>query len=704
MTNKYERTIVTSALPYVNNVPHLGTTVCVISTDVYSRYLKSKGEEVISVCGTDEHGTTAEVKALEEGLTPKQLVDKYFKIHKKIYEWFNCEFDCFGRTSSKENKEVSIDIFNKLEKNNFIIENTLQQPFCNKCNKFLSDRYVEGTCPHCKYEEARGDQCESCGKLLNATELKNPKCKICNQTPIIKDTKHLFIDLPKIEPELKKWIKEQEKNWSENAKTLTNAWLKEGLKQRCITRDLKWGIKVPKEGYETKVFYSWFDAPIGYIGITKECRKDWKDLWHSPKKTRLVQFMGKDNIPFHTILFPAFLIGAKDNYTLLNGLSVNEYLNYETGKFSKSRGEGIFGDDAINSGIKADAFRYYILINRPETADTTFTWEDFQQKINNELVANLGNLVNRTVVFLNKFFEGTLPEGKIDPIFTQKIKQEYKKVETRLDNIQLKDALKQVMAISKIGNQYFQEKEPWKTKDPIALLTLANLTKDLAILIQPFLPKTAESIFRQLNINPQLWEDLGKDIIKPGHKINKHELLFKKLDDKEINEFKERFKGKKEENKKQTDEFILDLKVAKVIDVQDHPDADKLYVLQIDLGKEKRQIVAGMKPYYTKEKIKGKNIVVVTNLEPAKLRGELSQGMLLAGEDGKEVILVSAEKSSPGDQVSQGSKINKSQIKYDDFSKLKLVVKEKKVYADNEILKTEQEEITCDVKDGTKIR
>jgi methionyl-tRNA synthetase len=685
-----KRTIITSALPYVNNVPHLGTCVCVISADVYARYLKSKGEDVISVVGTDEHGTTAEVKALEEGLTPQQLVDKYFKIHKKIYEWFNCEFDCFGRTSSEENKEVAIDIFKKLDKNGFISKNTLQQPFCEKCDKFLSDRFVEGECPHCGYKEARGDQCESCGKLLNAVELKNPKCKVCSSKPIIKNTKHLFINLPKIEPELKKWISKVEDKWSENAKTMTKAWLREGLKERCITRDLKWGIKVPKEDYENKVFYSWFDAPIGYIGITHECKKDWHDLWHSPDKTNLVQFMGKDNIPFHTILFPAFCIGAKDNYTLLNEISVNEYLNYETGKFSKSRGEGVFGDDAIETGINADAFRYYILINRPETSDTIFTWDDFQQKINNELVANIGNLVNRTIVFVNKFFDGKL-EGKVDKGFISKLEKEYSEVEKSLDKTQLKDGLKQIMGISKLGNQYFQEKEPWKTKDQDALLTLANVVKDLAILIKPFLPKTSESIFRQLNIKELTWKNLGKEDIKAGHKIGKQELLFKKLEDKEVQEFKDKFKGK-------SLKFNLDLKVAKILEVEDHPEADKLYVLQIDLGSEKRQIVAGLRNYYSQKDLIGKNIVVVTNLEPVKLRGKKSNGMLLAGSNKEDVVLVSTS-LKPGDQVTYTDKVNTKQINFDEFMKVKIVIKNKKVLADNNVL----EGVSCDIKDGAKV-
>jgi methionyl-tRNA synthetase len=693
---KHKRTIITSALPYVNNVPHLGNVVCVISADVFARYLKSKGEDVISVCGTDEHGTTTEVKALEEGLTPRQLVDKYFKIHKEIYEWFNCEFDCFGRTSSDENKEVSIDIFKKLDKNGFIKENTLQQPFCNKCLKFLSDRYVEGTCPHCGYEEARGDQCESCGKLLNATELKNPKCKVCDSIPEIKDTKHLFIDLPKIEPELKKWMKKVESKWSDNAKTMTNAWIRDGLKERCITRDLKWGIPVPKKGYEKKVIYSWFDAPIGYIGITKECKKDWHDWWHTPDKTRLVQFMGKDNIPFHTILFPSFLIGTKDNYTVMTDINVNEYLNYETGKFSKSRGEGVFGDDAQNSGITADAFRYYIMVNRPESSDTTFTWSDFQSKINNELVANLANLVNRTIVFINKFFDGKLPDGQADMLFIDNLLPHYETVGKLMSDIQLKDALKEIFAISKKANQYFQEKEPWKTKDPLAMISLANVVKDLAILIEPFLPKTSSSMFKQLNISPKKWDNLGKIEIKQKHKLGKQEHLFSKLEDKQVEELKDQFKGK-------SSKFNLDLKVAKILSVEDHPEADKLLVLQVDLGAEKRQIVAGIKNYYSKKDLVGRNIVVVTNLEAVKLRGVESNGMLLAADDG-DVVLVSALKSKPGAQVSTGGEVNHDSIDYDTFSKVKLVIKKKKVLADGVILKTDTEDLSCDVKDGSKVR
>lgn len=709
MSKTSQKTIVTSALPYVNNVPHLGTLVCIISADVFSRYLKLKKEDVISVCGTDEHGTTAEVKALEEGLTPRQLVDKYFKIHKKIYEWFECSFDCFGRTSSEENKEITIDIFNKLDKNGYVKEETIEQSFCPKCSKFLADRFVEGKCPNCGYEHARGDQCENCGKLLNATELLDAKCKVCGSTPIIKESRHLFIDLPKLAPKLKTWIKKAEKNWSENAKTMTAAWLKEGLKPRCITRDLEWGIKVPKKGFENKVFYSWFDAPIGYIGITKESKKDWKKYWLDPK-TRLAQFMGKDNIPFHTILFPAFLIGTGESYALVSDLSVNEYLNYETGKFSKSRNEGVFGDNAVETGIPADVWRYYTIINRPEKTDTVFDWKDFQSKINNELVANLGNLVNRTIVFINNFFDGKIPKAELgasDKNFIKKAEKEEKKALELLDKIELKDALKQIMQISKLGNQYFQEKAPWKTKDAAALHVLANFVKDLAILIEPFMPASSASIKTQLNAEKSDLDDLGKLSLKGDHKIGKAELLFNKLEDKKLEEFKNKFSGKNEEKNKAQEEkiFPLNLKVAKIVEAKDHPNADKLVVLKIALGDEERQIVAGIRKHYSNDELENKRIIIVANLKPAVLRGIESKGMLLAADDGQNLRLLEATNSEPGDAVfAEGYKNNEKEITFDEFLKIKLSVKDKKVVFENKSLKTKEEELKVDVGDNAAVR
>ncbi|MBC8495764.1 methionine--tRNA ligase [archaeon] len=695
-----EKILVTSALPFVNNVPHLGNLVCVVSADVYTRFLRLKKTNVISILGTDEHGTTAEVKALEEGLTPKQLVDKYFKIHTEIYDWFECDYDCYGRSSSKHNHEIAQNIFLKLNKNGFIKQDILEQVYCDKCKKFLADRFVGGTCPHCNYEHARGDQCENCSKLLDAVELINPKCSVCGSKPVVKSTEHLFIDLPKLNPELKKWIKSTEKNWSENAKTMTNAWLKEGLKPRCMTRDLKWGIPVPLKGFEKKVFYSWFDAPIGYIGITAECKKDWKSWWHA-KDVKLVQFMGKDNIPFHTILFPAFLIGTRDNYTLLNSISVNEYLNYEGGQFSKSRHQGVFGSDAKNIGIPADVWRYYLMVNRPEKTDTHFVWEDFQEKLNNELVANIGNLVNRTITFTNRFFDGKVP------MLTKKelnLEKEYKSVEELLDKIELKKALKEIMNISKSANQYFQEKEPWriiKEDKEKAGNTLANLliiARDLSVLLTPYIPKTGENIQKQLNLKQQDWSDLGKEL-GAGQKINKEELLFHKLEDKDLQKFKDEFSGKNNSPFSK-----LNLKVAKVEDVKPHPNGDNLYILKIDVG-EKRQLVAGLRPYYKPEEIKGKSIVVVTNLQPAKLRGEKSEGMLLAAEDRVGKVGLVLANAKPGTQVLvDGAKPGKKEITFNEFLEVKLKAKKGKAYFEKQELKAGKEAVTIDRDVEGKIR
>ncbi len=704
-----KKILITSALPYVNNVPHLGNCVCVISADVYSRYQRSKGEEVIYVLGTDEHGTTTETRALKEGLTPKQICDKYAKIHHDIYKWFDCEPDCWGRSSSKENATQTVDIFKKLEKNGYILEKELSQAYCEKCKKFLSDRYILGECPFCGYGGARGDQCEKCGKLLDPEQLVKPKCNICGAKPIFKTTKHLFMDLPKIEPKLRKWIKKEEAKWSTNAKTLTQGWLKEGLRPRCITRDLKWGIQVPFKGYEDKVFYSWFDAPIGYIGITRENKKDWKDWWYSPKDTELVQFMGKDNIPFHTILFPSFLIGTGENYTLLNKISVNEYLNYEGGMFSKSKHVGVFGDDAMESGISADVFRYYIMVNRPEKQDTEFAWEDFTDKNNHELVGNFGNLVNRTLSFISRFKGGVVPKGKLNDKFIKEWKEYIKRITDALDKIELKKALREIMELSKLGNKFFQDSEPWKTlkENPevadTALFLLANLVKDLAILMSPFLPKTADSINNQLNIKQSKWKDLGILSIKAGHKINEPKILFAKIDTKQLAEFKSKYSGGKEEEIHPLSK--INLKVAEILIVEPHPDADKLYVMQIDIGKEKRQLVAGLRNYYKAEELKGKHIVIVSNLQPVKLRGKESQGMLLAAVKDDKVTIVEAPLSAPGSPVTaEGISQGDSQITYKEFKETKLTVRGKRIVSkETGALRTNKETLKVNMPDGASV-
>ena len=412
-----KKRLITSALPYVNNIPHLGNIIgCVLSADVFSRYCKMAGYETLYICGNDEYGTTTEAKALQEGISPKELCEKYCKIHKEIYDWFEIDFSVFGRTSHPKQTEIVQDIFTKLYNNGYIIKDTLTQPYCSNDKMFLADRFVEGICPHCSYEKAKGDQCEKCGKLLDPLELKEPKCTICNTSPIFKETKHLFLDLAKLKPKLEKWIDKASKegNWSNNALSITKGWLEQGLLKRCITRDLKWGIPVPLEGYKDKVFYVWFDAPVGYISITAAKFENWEEWWKNPDNVDLYQFMGKDNIPFHTVIFPSGLIGTGDNWTLLKTISSTEYLNYEDIKFSKSRGTGVFGDHVKETGIEADLFRYYLIRNRPEKNDTQFFWIDFMEKVNGEIIANYANLVNRVLQFVDKFFDGIIPDFDIN--------------------------------------------------------------------------------------------------------------------------------------------------------------------------------------------------------------------------------------------------------------------------------------------------
>ncbi|MDO8642085.1 MAG: methionine--tRNA ligase [Candidatus Woesearchaeota archaeon] len=733
-----QKILITSALPYVNNVPHLGNIIgCVLSADVFARFCRSTGHETLYICGTDEHGTATETKALEEGVTPKQICDKYYAIHKQIYEWFGCSFDCtLGRTSTDTHTKITQDIFLKLNKNGYITKKHVEQLFCEHCKKFLADRFIEGSCPHCNYSRARGDQCESCGKLLNATELKNPTCKVCTSKPIIKTSEHLFVNLAKLQPKLAAWVKKQSIDgfWSSNAITVTNAWLKEGLKERCITRDLTWGVPVPLKGFEKKVFYVWFDAPIGYPSITahefakqNKPANEWKNWWQA-HDVHLYQFMAKDNIPFHTILFPGSLIGTGDDWNLLHHISSTEYLNYEDGKFSKSSGSGVFGDDAMSTGVPPDVWRYYLLTNRPETQDTQFNWNDFQEKNNHELLANFGNFVNRTLVFLEKYFESTVPDAKLadkDRAFINHIDGEIDVLTNLLQHVKLKDAMRHFMAISKLCNQYFQENEPWtllkkgeKTRCGTVLNICVNMVRDLAVIAEPFLPFTSREIFRQLNLKdkePFVWDSALKQPLNKGHKINQPRPLFRKLEDPEIQGFRERFKGKSKagaKEKKESDPLsFVDLRVAAIVDVRRHPNADKLYIEQIDLGPKKVQIISGLADYYTPEQLLGKKVVVVANLAPAKLRGEMSHGMLLAGSKestetgGKKIvrILEAPKNSMPGDAIVVDGieSTPKRELTIDEFFKAALVVKNKKVFYGNKKLKTKSGDIAVELDTGT---
>ncbi|HPR41637.1 MAG TPA: methionine--tRNA ligase [Candidatus Methanofastidiosa archaeon] len=654
-----EKILITCALPYVNNIPHLGNIIQVLSADVFARYQRHTENEVLYVCGTDEHGTTTETIAMKEGLSPQEVCDKYYKIHKEIYEWFNISFDHFGRTSTHFHHEITQDIFTKAFNNGYIIEKDLEQPYCPKCEKYLADRFVEGTCPHCGSENARGDQCEDCSKVLDAKELLDPHCAICGGNTEIRTSKHLFLDLPRLSDRLKEWA-EDKMNWSQNARNFTLGWISEGLEQRCITRDLEWGVKVPLEGWDHKVFYVWFDACIGYISITAEYSTingtKWEYWWKDPK-TKLFQFMGKDNVPFHTIMFPATLMAADDGYILVHQLSSTEYLNYEGGAFSKSRNRGIFGTDVLDSGIPVDVWRYYIYINRPEKSDVDFTWDDFQRRNNDELVGNLGNFIYRAQTFAKKYYDLKVPDiedQEVDDRFYEEVAEVVSEIGADIANTKLKSGLKNVMKLSKMGNQFFQENEPWKNEDRRAntVKTALNLCASIAIVLEPYMPTISEEIWKGLDqkgdVHSTDWEQAKERVFNGGESIQKPNILFKKLEDEFVKDLKTRYSGKA---KKQEEVEMIEyedfskckFKVAEILTAEKVEKSDKLLKLSIDLGDEKRQLVAGLAQYYSPEEMVGKKIIVVANLKPAKLFGIESQGMLLAAEKGDDVKLLTVD-------------------------------------------------------------
>ncbi|KAH0563479.1 hypothetical protein GP486_001945 [Trichoglossum hirsutum] len=552
--------LITSALPYVNNVPHLGNIVgSVLSADVFSRYNKARNHQTLFVCGTDEYGTATETKALEEGVTPQELCNKYYALHRDVYEWFDIGFDIFGRTTTPQQTEIAQDIFMKLYERGYLEEKTSTQPYCEKHSSFLADRFVEGECPRCGYSDARGDQCDKCGHLLDPFDLVNPRCKIDGATPIPKETKHIHLLLDKLQPAIEEWSSRssEEGAWSKNGRLITESWLKEGLKDRGITRDLKWGTPVPLPGYEEKVLYVWFDACIGYVSITANYTKEWKQWWHQPEKVKLYQFLGKDNVPFHTVIFPGSQIGTGDKWTMLNHLSTTDYLNYENGKFSKSRGVGVFGNNARDTGVPPSVWRYYLLSSRPETGDTQFEWRAFISKNNSELLANLGNFVNRLIKFVNAKYNSLVPDYRVqfsDPRFDSFKKDINKLLNTYIDDLEavrLRSGLDRVMQISGRGNQFLQENkldntllasQPERTAAVVGLGL--NLVYLLSSVVYPYMPATAECIVEQLNAPlrriPDTWE--GGDLL-PGHGIGKAQYLFSKIDESKEEEWRALFGG-----------------------------------------------------------------------------------------------------------------------------------------------------------------
>ncbi|HZJ88754.1 MAG TPA: methionine--tRNA ligase, partial [Sphaerochaeta sp.] len=643
--------------PYVNNIPHLGNLTQVLSADVFARFCRSKGYETLYICGTDEYGTATETRALQEGITPQELCDRFYSIHRDIYQWFGIDFDHFGRTSTPLQTEIVQEIFHKVDAAGYINEHEVEQLYCPSCERYLADRFVEGTCPKCGYEQARGDQCDNCQSLLDPIDLINPRCGICATTPVAHKTKHLYIDLPKALPLLEAWMEKASVDgfWAHNAVQMTRSWIRDGLKERAITRDLKWGIPVPKAGYEDKVFYVWFDAPIGYISITANHTDDWKSWWKNPSEVELFQFIGKDNIPFHTVIFPSCLLATGEDWTMLHHMSSTEYLNYESGKFSKSLGVGIFGNDVQETGIPADVWRFYIFLNRPEKSDVTFSWSDFQERVNGELIGNLSNLVNRTLTFAKRYYpDGEIFDAPYDEELLAEIRRREERIDAHLERAEERDALRQVLALSSLGNKSFQDNEPWKLRssDPertkSLLRTLVLLIRDLGILIEPFMPTTSAEILGFVESPESRWTDLGST---EGPKaIGEVKLLFTKLEDEQIAELRERYSGTQAdraldmENEMEVetqtpplaDRFAerVVLKVGKITEVERHPNGDRLYILHLDMQEEEeRIIVSSIVPFYEADELDGRNIVVVSNLKPARFRGVKSNGMLLAAGD-----------------------------------------------------------------------
>ncbi|KAK9450152.1 tRNA synthetases class I (M)-domain-containing protein [Limtongia smithiae] len=592
-----ENILITSALPYVNNVPHLGNIIgSVLSADVFSRYTKARGKNALFVCGTDEYGTATETKALEEGVSPKELCDKYHKLHKEVYDWFNIKFDMFGRTTTPLQTEIAQEIFLDLEKNGFLEEQTMTQLFCERHSGFLADRFVEGTCPRCGYEDARGDQCDKCGNLLDPFELINPRCKIDGSSPVPRESRHIFLSLDKLQPELEVWIKQsaEEGDWSRNGRMITDSWVKEGLHPRCITRDLKWGTPVPLEAYKEKVLYVWFDACIGYVSITANYTPSWREWWNKPEQVKLFQFMGKDNVPFHTVVFPSSEIGTRKPWLKLHHISTTEYLQYEGGKFSKSRNVGVFGNNAQDTGVPADVWRYYLLMSRPETSDTMFSWRDFIFRNNSELLANLGNFVNRIVKFVNAKYDSVIPAYSAEDLpdyaeFKANVNEILARYNDAMTNVHLRSGLETVLQLSSRGNLFLQDSKMNNALIVDAPAVAAavvgvglNLVYTLSAVAFPFLPATADGMVQQLNAPLRKIPDTFSLDLKGGHRIGKAQYLFTRIDEKKEEIWRAQFGGskkedeeekrKKEEKKKRKDEKKKKKQAAKA-DSQDEPTA-----------------------------------------------------------------------------------------------------------------------------------
>jgi methionyl-tRNA synthetase len=673
-----KRTLVTSALPYANGPVHIGHLAGVyIPADIYVRYLRLKGEEVLFIGGSDEHGVPITIKARNEGITPQDVVDRYHTIIKKSFEEFGISFDIYSRTSSETHKKTASDFFKKLYDKGEFVEQTSEQYYDEEAKQFLADRYIMGTCPHCKNERAYGDQCEACGTSLSPLDLINPKSTISGSTPVLKETKHWYLPLDKHEGWLCKWILEDHKEWKPNVYGQCKSWLDMGLQPRAVTRDLDWGVPVPVEGAEGKVLYVWFDAPIGYISNTVELLPDsWEKWWKDPE-TRLLHFIGKDNIVFHCIVFPAML-KAEGSFILPDNVPANEFLNLEGDKISTSRNWAVWLHEYLmDFPEKQDILRYVLTANAPETKDNDFTWKDFQARNNNELVAIFGNFVNRALVLTQKYFEGKVPvRGELtdyDKATLKEFEDVKQEVEKQLNNFRFRDAQKEAMNLARIGNKYLADTEPWKLAktDMDRVATIMNIslqiTANLAIAFEPFLPFSSKKLREMLALSSFDWHSLGSiDLLSTGHQLGEAKLLFEKIEDETIEAQVQKLLDTKKANEAAAhqaapireniafDDFTkLDIRVGTVLDCQKVPKADKLLQFNIDDGLGGRTIVSGIAQHYTPEDLVGKQVCFIANLAPRKLKGIDSEGMILSAEDadGKLIVVSPSREVKPGSEV-----------------------------------------------------
>lgn len=656
--NKFNRYCVTTALPYANGPVHIGHLAGVyVPADIYVRYLRMMNEDVLFIGGSDEHGVPITIKARNEGLTPQDIVDRYHGIIKQSFQDLGISFDIYSRTSSQTHKETASAFFKDLYEKGKFVEKVSQQYYDEATNTFLADRYITGTCPHCGNEKAYGDQCEACGTSLSATDLINPKSTLSGQEPQLKETKHWYLPLEEYETFMREWILDSHKEWKTNVYGQCKSWIDQGLQARAVTRDLDWGVKVPIEGADGKVLYVWFDAPIGYISNTKELYPQNWEKWWKEKDTKLVHFIGKDNIVFHCIIFPAML-KAEGSYILPENVPANEFLNLEGDKISTSRNWAVWLHEYLKDFPgKQDVLKYVLCANAPETKDNDFTWKDFQTRNNSELVAIFGNFVNRTIVLTHKYFEGKVPQrgtlNELDIQTIEQIKQYPEKIGRSIEQYRFREALNELMNLARLGNKYLTENEPWKTikTDAERTATVLNISlqicANLAILSEPFLPFTAEKLRGMLNQDKAFWYEAGNsELLEEGKQINPAQLLFEQIDDKQIEAQLEKLQQTKKANELASatvepqkanieyDDFAkMDIRVGTILAAEKVAKTKKLLKLTIDTGIDQRTIVSGIAEYYSPEEIIGKQVSVLVNLAPKALKGIESQGMILMAEN-----------------------------------------------------------------------